>query len=57
MSIHQLICPSCGSNHIVKNGTIHNKKQKYNVKIVRDNLSKIVKEIILVMKPKNLLIN
>ena len=29
MSIHKLICPSCGSNHIVKNGTIHNKKQKY----------------------------
>ena len=29
MSIHKLICPSCGSNHIVKNETIHNKKQKY----------------------------
>ena len=29
MSIHKLICPSCGINHIVKNGTIHNKKQKY----------------------------
>jgi transposase-like protein len=29
MSIHKLICPSCGSNHIFKNGTIHNKKQKY----------------------------
>ena len=22
-------CPSCGSSHTVKNGTIHNKKQKY----------------------------
>ncbi|WP_445974405.1 IS1/IS1595 family N-terminal zinc-binding domain-containing protein [Okeania hirsuta] len=29
MSNYQLICPSCGSNYIVKNGTIHNKKQKY----------------------------
>ncbi|NES91281.1 hypothetical protein [Okeania sp. SIO2B9] len=29
MSNHQLICPSCGSNYIAKNGTIHNKKQKY----------------------------
>ena len=29
MFIHKLICPSCGSNHIVKNGTIHNNKQKY----------------------------
>ncbi|WP_445299845.1 transposase, partial [Microcoleus sp. AT13-A5] len=22
-------CPDCGSKHIVKNGTIHNKKPKY----------------------------
>lgn len=22
-------CPKCGSEHIVKNGSIHNKKQKY----------------------------
>ncbi len=22
-------CPSCGSSHILKNGSIHNKKQKY----------------------------
>jgi len=22
-------CPRCGSNHIVKNGRIHNKKPKY----------------------------
>ena len=29
MSNDQLICPSCGSNYIAKNGTIHNKKQKY----------------------------
>lgn len=24
-----MICPKCGSSHIKKNGTIHNKKQKY----------------------------
>ncbi len=27
-----LICPNCGSNCIVKNGSIHNKKQKYKCK-------------------------
>ena len=26
-------CPECGSNHIVKNGTIHNKKPKYKCQI------------------------
>lgn len=25
-------CPSCGSHHIVKNGSIHNRKQKYKCK-------------------------
>ncbi len=24
-----LTCPNCGSHHIVKNGSTHNKKQKY----------------------------
>lgn len=28
MPNNDLICPSCGSSHIVKNGTIHNRKQK-----------------------------
>ncbi|NEP05937.1 MAG: IS1 family transposase [Okeania sp. SIO2G4] len=29
MPNNDLICANCGSSHIVKNGTIHNKKQKY----------------------------
>lgn len=29
MSSSQLTCPSCGSHHIVKNGTIHNGKPKH----------------------------
>ena len=47
MSIHKLICPSCGSNHIVKNGTIHNKKQKYRCQnCQRDYISNETKELI-----------
>ncbi len=29
MSSNQLTCPSCGSKHIIKNGSIHNKKTKF----------------------------
>jgi len=29
MSSNQLTCPSCGSKHIIKNGSIHNKKAKF----------------------------
>ncbi len=29
MSVPKPICPRCGSQHIVKNGRIHNKKPKY----------------------------
>ncbi|WP_293116228.1 hypothetical protein [Okeania sp. SIO1I7] len=31
MSDNQLICPSCGSNYIVKNGMIHFGKTKISV--------------------------
>ena len=30
-----MICPQCGSDHIKKNGSIHNKKQKYQCNICR----------------------
>lgn len=49
-----LTCPRCGSHHIVKNGSIHNKKRKYKCqecnrqfienptrKIIDDNLKKL----------------
>jgi insertion element IS1 protein InsB len=44
-----LICPSCGSHHIVKNGSIHNKKQKYKCKecqrqFVKDPTKKFIND-------------
>jgi hypothetical protein len=35
-----IFCPTCGSDHIVKNGHIHNGKQK-RVKMVGDNRTNI----------------
>ena len=36
-------CPACKSHKIIKNGSIHNGKQNFAVKIVEDNLLKIHK--------------
>ena len=55
MSVDSLICPSCDSNQIVKNGKIHNGKQNYKCRDCGRQFVKNPKNKIITQNTKDLI--
>ena len=55
MSADSLLCPSCNSNQIVKNGKIHNGKQNYKCRDCGRQFVKNPKNKIIAQNTKNLI--